>query len=48
MLNVGTVYDLSKRTRLYVDFAKDLAGSEGAGANRVDPSQFQFGIQHSF
>lgn len=48
MLNFGTVYDLSKRTRLYVDFAKDFAGSDGAGANRVDPTQLQFGLQHSF
>lgn len=48
MLNLGTVYDLSKRTRLYLDFAKDFAGSAGAGANRVDPSQFQIGLQHNF
>lgn len=48
MLNLGTVYDLSKRSRLYLDMAKDFAGSAGAGANRVDPSQFQIGLQHTF
>ena len=48
MLNVGTVYDLSRRTRLYLDVAKDFAGSNGAGVNRVDPSQFQIGMQHTF
>lgn len=48
MFNLGTLYDLSKRTRFYADFAIDFAGSKGAGVDRNDPRQLQVGVQHVF
>ena len=46
--NIGTLYFLSKRTKLYADFATDLKGSSGAGQNYRDPQSFKIGINHSF
>jgi len=48
VINVGSLYSLSRRTRLYVDFATDTKGSQGAGANRHDPRSFKVGINHRF
>lgn len=48
VINVGTLYSLSRRTRLYVDLATDTKGSNGAGANRKDPRSLKLGINHRF
>lgn len=48
MFILGSTYDLSKRTTLYVEFATDYRGSNAPIANAVDPRQFQVGISHTF
>lgn len=49
MINLGTLYSLSKRTRLYADYATDNKGNSGIGAaGKAKPSQMSVGIQHNF
>ncbi len=48
VINVGTLYSLSKRTNLYADFATDLKGSDGAGVYQHDARSVKIGIHHRF
>jgi len=56
IFNLGTYYSLSKRTRLYADYAVDNKGSSGAvtaaplnaGLNNTKPTIVSVGIQHNF
>lgn len=49
VVNVGTTYNLSKRTQLYADFVTDLKGSNGNPAiYRNDPHAISLGINLMF
>ena len=47
MANIGTTYDLSKRTKLYLDYVIDTSPAQAPGATN-NPTQFGFGMQHTF
>ncbi|MDM0075848.1 porin [Variovorax sp. J2P1-59] len=50
VVNVGTLYRLSKRTALYADIATDMKGSEGKPLifKAVDPRVMTVGMHHWF
>ncbi|VCU69050.1 Outer membrane porin protein 32 precursor [Pigmentiphaga humi] len=49
VVNVGSLYNLSKRTALYADFVTDLRGSHGDPAiYKNDPRSFTVGLRHRF
>lgn len=49
VVNVGTLYNLSKRTALYADFVTDLKGSNGTPAvYKNDPRSITVGMRHRF
>lgn len=49
VVNFGTLYNLSKRTALYADFATDLKGSNGNPAvYKADPRSLSVGMRHRF
>lgn len=57
MINIGTTYNLSKRTKVYADFARDGKGNSGRnnagviagpGVNNNTPQVLAIGLQHTF
>lgn len=48
MVNIGTTYNLSKRTKVYADFARDGKGNSGLGGNTTAPKLLAIGLQHTF
>lgn len=49
VVNIGSLYYLSKRTSLYFDVTTDLKGSEGTPATyKNDPRQITLGLRHLF
>jgi predicted porin len=48
VFNLGTYYSLSKRTKLYADYAVDNKGNSNIGTNTTKPTSLSAGIQHSF
>lgn len=49
VINLGTLYKLSKRTALYADFATDLKGSDGNSAvYKNDTRAISLGMRHTF
>ena len=48
MVNIGTTYNLSKRTKVYADFARDGKGNSGIGGNTTAPKVLALGLQHTF
>ena len=60
MVNIGTTYNLSKRTKVYADFARDGKGNSGrnnlgalagvgvTGVNNSTPQVLAIGLQHTF
>ena len=48
MANIGTTYDLSKRTKLYLDYAIDTSPGQTGVIAGTNPTQFGFGMQHTF
>ena len=60
MINFGTTYNLSKRTKVYADFARDGKGNSGrnnagvpaglgvVGVNNSTPQVLAIGLQHTF
>ena len=45
---IGTTYDLSKRTKLYLDYAIDTSPGQTGVIAGTNPTQFGFGMQHTF
>ncbi len=48
IVNIGSTYSLSKRTKFYADYAREGAGNSGVGTNTSVPTLFSLGIQHTF
>ena len=57
IVNIGTTYNLSKRTKVYADFARDSKGNSGRnnagviagpGVNNSTPQVLAIGLQHTF
>lgn len=48
IFNIGTQYSLSKRTKLYADYATDGKGNSAIGTNIAKPTTVSAGIQHTF
>jgi len=48
LANVGTTYSLSKRTMLYADYVIDTSPGQTGAIAASNPTQFAFGMQHTF
>ena len=48
IINLGTTYNLSKRTKVYADFVRDAKGNRGVAGFNTAPSQLGLGLQHTF
>jgi len=48
MANIGTTYNLSKRTLVYVDYVTDTSPGQTGAIAISNPTQFSLGLQHTF
>ena len=48
MVDIGTTYNLSKRTAIYADYTVDTSPGQTGAIAISNPTQFQLGIQHTF
>jgi len=48
MVNIGTTYNLSKRTAIYADYVVDTAPGQTGVLAGTNPTQLGLGLQHTF